>query len=144
MNKKLSLISIGFILLAAGIADLLSLIPFVGILTGTVFWILISVFLWKKGYGFVNGRRLATGGISMLAEWIPAIQAFPLTLVGAVVLIFLIKAEEKTGIRIPLKGKGGSSVGEATNTPKRTPLNQDGVRQPRQSISTGEMPTDNI
>ncbi len=91
-----------WVALAAG-ADLFSLIPFVGDISGPVFWVCASIYLWKKGCGLINARRLAATLISMVAEMIPAIQEFPITILGIVVVIALIRLEDRTGLGLMKK-----------------------------------------
>ena len=80
--------------------DLISLIPIAGDVVGPVFWGGVMVYLWNKGYGLMNGRRLAASGISMVAELIPGIQELPAITAGILIVIFMLKAEEKTGISV--------------------------------------------
>lgn len=95
-----------FWLISATVADLLSLIPFVGDIVGPLFWICFSIYLWKIGCGFLNARRLATEIISAVGEMIPVVQEFPLILVGTILVILMIVFEDKTGIKVmPTKGK---------------------------------------
>jgi hypothetical protein len=107
------------------LADLLSLIPFVGDISGPVFWVCASVYLWKIGCGFVNAKRLATGAISTIAEMIPAIQAFPMTLAGIIIVIVMVRTEDKLGM---------SKTISAMNGHASRPLNQDGIRLPAQAM----------
>jgi len=120
---------------AAIIADLITLIPFAGDIVGPLFWICVSIYLWKIGCGLLNARRLATSVISMIAEMIPGAQEFPLLVLGMLAIILMIRIEDKTGVNISgklgKKGAGGH-VKDGVNPPKmqQAPLNQDGVRAP--------------
>lgn len=133
-NKKyrMGMLGIVFWLGLAIIADLASLIPFVGSVVGPIFWVIFSIYLWKIGCGFVNARRLATGSLSMVAEIIPGIQELPLVVVGVIIVIFMVRAEDKTGISLtPHSGKITKLNGSNARLPeKRVPLNVDGIRMP--------------
>lgn len=112
----------------AAIFDLISLIPITGDFLGPIFWIGVSIFLFMRGYGFVNARRLVTSGISLVVELIPAAQAFPALILGSVMLISILKAEDK-GLPVSAatgaKNVGGVRAAEAVHR-----LNRGGVRLP--------------
>lgn len=117
---------------SAIIADLLTLIPLVGILVSPIYWVLINIYLFKSGFGFMNGKRLATSGISAIAEIIPAIQALPTITLATIIIVATIRIEDKAGISLgsisggPHLNSGG--VRRATQT--QQPLNQGGTRPP--------------
>ena len=150
-----------FWVLLAFIFDLFSLIPFVGDVLGPIFWIAVSVYLWKIGCGFLNGRRLAVEAVSLVAKMIPIIQELPIELTaGIIAIIFLVRLEDATGakilptgkqkIRMPKVNNLGRGPGETrtgnSNQPARdpsktysgstvkqsAPLNVGGMRQPSQ------------
>lgn len=127
----------------AALADLFSLIPFVGDIVGPIFWICASIYLWKVGCGLLNARRLATSLISMVAEMIPIVQEFPLILAGMIAVIVMVRAEDKTGISVPgIGGKktGSSLVQNGVNPPhqQQIPLNQGGVRAPSGGLQSNK------
>ena len=124
-----------FIFIAiAGIFDLFTLIPVIGDFLGPIFWVGASLYFWKSGLGFVNGRRLATSAISMIAEMIPGVQELPAILAGIVIVITMTRFEEKTGISVSsiTGGKVGTkmNIGGTRMPTPRTPLNQGNVRSP--------------
>ena len=125
--------------------DLLGIIPVVGDFAGPLLMISLTTYLWKKGYGFINTKRLAIAGIDMIFEMIPALQSIPINLIaGTTVILIMAKIQAKTGI--PLTGKGGTSV-KALNTngirqsekviremerqASKIPANQGGTRMPQ-------------
>jgi len=119
------------LMFAAGLADLASLIPFVGSFVSPVYWILVAIFLYMKGFGLMNPGRLATQIVGLVAEMIPVVQAFPAFLIATAALIILTRVEDKTGIQAPLQG--GAASGKPTLGGKPggpMPLNQGGVRAP--------------
>ncbi len=135
LKYRIGAVGIVFLVALATLADLFSLIPFVGDIVGPIFWICASVYLWKIGCGLLNARRLATSLISMVAEMIPIVQELPLILAGMIAVIVMVRMEDKTGISIPGIGdkKSGSHlVQNGVNPPhqQQIPLNQDGVRAP--------------
>jgi hypothetical protein len=88
------------LVVVAIIFDVLSLIPLVGSIAGPLFWVLAGVYFWYKGMGIVNGRKLAVSSISMVAEIIPAVQALPALTVGIIVMLTMMRVEDKTGISL--------------------------------------------
>ncbi len=110
----------------AAFADLTTLVPFVGDFVGPVFWGLTTVYLWKKGLGLVNGKRLAAEGISFIAELIPGVQEFPTILLASIAIVAMSRIEDKTGIKIPTKGASRA----------RSPANHNGIRLPETQTTT--------
>lgn len=107
--------------------DAISLIPLLANITGIIFWVIVGIYLWMKGLGILNGRRLAVTAVSFVAEMIPGVQALPMLLAGTIALLFIIRAEDKTGLSLvkPM------SKGVTPPRLKRNPFNHDGVRPPR-------------
>ncbi|MES3031452.1 MAG: hypothetical protein V4697_03510 [Patescibacteria group bacterium] len=112
----------------AVIFDLLTLIPIVGAVCGTLYFAAFAVYLWKTGHGWVNWKVVVPEALAVVAEWIPAIQALPAIVAGAVIIIAISRVEDKTGISIPLPGK---KPGTTPPRIQKAPLNQGGVRAPR-------------
>jgi hypothetical protein len=129
-SKKIGIMGICILIFIALVADLLSIIPLVGTIIGPLFWILVAVYLWVKGFGFLNLRRAAPMILSTAGELIPAIQALPTILAGTIALIFILKVQEKTGLSLtnPTKGTLRPTVSGG--------LNQNGVRMPTQNLET--------
>jgi len=88
------------ILFVAGFVDALTLIPLVGDFMGPLFWALFSLYLFIKGYGFLNTRRLVTTLTSTIFEILPGFQAFPTIFIGSVIVILLLRVEDKTGLKL--------------------------------------------
>jgi len=106
----------------ATIADILSLIPIVGAMTGPIFWAGATIYLWKAGCGLANPRRLATTAISFLGEIMPAVQMLPLTLTGIIVILVMVRREDKIGMK-----KAPSDQNRREPPPRQVP-NQNGRR----------------
>jgi len=124
-----------FLVCTAIIFDILSLVPFAGTFVAPFFWGCMTVYLYIKGYSLLNPRRLVTSGISLVAEMIPVVQELPALTVGVIVLLIMLRVENKTGI--PLSGTKNSGVKanlveNGINPPRseQAPLNMDGVRAP--------------
>jgi hypothetical protein len=112
----------------AGIFDLATTIPFVGTIMGPLFWIIVGIYFWTKGMGVVNGRRLAVSGVSFVAELIPAIQALPTLIVGIIIILLIVRIEDKTGLSIVKPIKKGVTPPRIN----RIPINSiPGRREPR-------------
>lgn len=118
----------------AGIFDLATLIPFVGIIMGPIFWAIAGVYLWAKGVGMFGWKKLATSVISLIAEAIPAIQALPMLTVGIVVILILIRIEDKTGKSLIKPVKAGVTLPRL----RRAPKNENGVRRPENYTADDE------
>ncbi|MDQ5950609.1 MAG: hypothetical protein QG585_551 [Patescibacteria group bacterium] len=121
------------------VADALSLIPFVGNIVGPTFWIFASLYLWGKGFGLMNLKRLVPVVISVIAEFFPAIQAFPSIITAVVVIIVSIRIEEKTGVSIlknPTKALSTQGIGSEVGKNFRNfiPKNRRQINQ-RQTIN---------
>jgi hypothetical protein len=131
MEKKnrLGILAIVVLTALSIIADLLTLIPGAGNIVGSAFWAIAGVFFWFKGFGFVNPRRLAVGALSIIAEFIPGVQAVPTIAIGMIAIILMVRAEDKLGISLsPLQKKPGVTLPRG----QKTPLNSvAGVRPPR-------------
>ncbi|MBP6858551.1 MAG: hypothetical protein KBC33_01830 [Candidatus Pacebacteria bacterium] len=117
---------------SAIIADLLTLIPIVGIIVGPTYWVLINIYLFKSGFGFMNGKRLAASGVSAIAEIIPAIQALPTITLAMIIIVVTTRIEDKTGISVGSLSSGPhlNSGGVRRAAQKQQPLNQGGTRPP--------------
>ncbi|MES2314615.1 MAG: hypothetical protein V4524_01610 [Patescibacteria group bacterium] len=116
-------------LAVAGFADLITFIPITGDFVSPVFWLCASLYLWKKGLGLINARRLGVELISFIAELIPGIQEFPTILAAAIAIVVMSRIEDKTGFKIPLKGRGTNS-----------PVNNNRVRLPETQTGNSYIP----
>ena len=133
-EKKYRMGSTGIVitLILATLADLLSLIPLIGDAVGPIFWVCISLYLWKIGCGLLNPRRLITEIISLGIEIVPVLQALPSIFIGMIIIIVFIRLEDKTGLKL-LKPASATSGG-------RTPLYQNGQRLPPQIQQMASQP----
>lgn len=126
--------SIAFLVFIAIAADLITLIPGAGTLgVAPIFWIIVSVFLYFKGFGIINARRLATSITSMVVEMVPVIQELPLLTAGVLTLIMFTRLEDKMGRKTA-----------PTESPGPQPLNQGGVRLPeipQEEEAAGQQPS---
>ncbi len=131
-THKIGTLTAFILIFIAILVDLLSLIPLLGSILGPGFWICINIYFWYVGLGIVNTRRLASGIISTLIELIPVLQWLPSVTVGMILVIIMIRLEEKTGISV---------TSLTTRTPGTTPprlrppkLNaQQGIRYPNKN-----------
>ncbi len=128
------------LLVVSGIADIATIIPFVGDLVGPAYWGGMTWYLWKTGHGIVDWKKLVTGGFSIVVELIPFLQWLPTIFVCTAIIIVISHFEDKTGLSLahPL------SEGKKLTLPRqqrRSPANQGGVRLPRKDH---EIAQDNI
>ena len=138
-NARISNKAVASLLGIATVADLVTLIPVAGDFVGPIFWVCVAIYLWKKGCGLVNVRRLVTELISMVGEMIPVVQEFPLIIAGTALVMVLIRFEDKTGIN-PHKNMAGKSGGKMSidgrrEAPPRIPVNQGNVRPPNGGLA---------
>jgi len=94
----------------ASLVDILTLIPFVGTFIGWLFWVLVGVYFWKVGLGFVNWRRLAPSIVSALIELFPFAQEFPTIVAAMVIILTLTRIQEKTGLSLLAPLKKGQKI----------------------------------
>lgn len=133
-------ISIVLIMLAA-VGDALSLIPFVGAIVGPIFWIIIGIYLWTKGMGILNGRKLAVTAVSFVSEIIPIVQELPMLLAGIIAILFIIRVEDKTGLSLMNPMKKGVTPPRL----KKNPFNgKAGIRPPRKSMGREQSEKENL
>jgi hypothetical protein len=143
-RPKLETVQIVGMFAAACAGDLVTLIPLTGWLVTSTFWAVLSIYLWRKGFGFVNTRRLATMAISLVAGWIPVLEALPELIVGVSVVIALMKAEEKTGISVTSLAKGKISMSQAAQTYKYKNGRRESDASGKPPLNTGDtrLPTE--
>jgi len=140
-NRISNLVCVALVAIAL-VCDLIGLIPFAKDFIGPLFWIGVSFYLWTKGMGMFNSwPKVAAMGLDLIASMIPAIQELPELTLGIVVIIILIRFEDKTGMSLvkPLQGKitAGNAVGSLSSggtrlPPPKQPLNSGGVRSPQE------------
>lgn len=129
VNYRIDLASSVLLIMFATLCDALSLIPFVGDIVAPIFWLIVGIYLWTKGMSLLSGRKLATTGISIIAEMIPAVQELPALLLGIITILIILRIEDKTGISTNSIKKPGT-----TNPRNKVPLNsQPGIRLPNKN-----------
>lgn len=135
------------LIFVAGICDFIGLIPLVNALMVSLFWLGANYILKKHGVPLLNGRKLAAVAIDILIGFIPVLQELPEIILGIMVVLAIIYAEDKSGLKFI--GKGGTLVnknklisslapdvnalnikGVRLPNPQARPLNEGGVRQP--------------
>ncbi len=98
-RNRIGLATIIFMPVVALFFDLLSLlIPG----AGAMGWIVIGIWLLLLGVSPFTIKRLATAGVSALVEIIPILSVLPSVTVGVIVIIGMVKSEDKLGIKLPL------------------------------------------
>jgi hypothetical protein len=129
------------LLFAATIADLVTLIPIAGDIIGPLFWIITSIYFWKAGLGFLNGKRLALSTASMIVELVPGFQALPAILAGITAILIMTRAEDKTGVSIGSVTKiGKKKPGVTPPRNQKVPLNSEPRRrEPSKRVIGGEI-----
>jgi hypothetical protein len=126
-RNRIGWISGSILVFLALCADLIGLIPLMESFSATIFWLVAGVILWMCGCGLLNWKRLVTAGTSLAIGWVPAIQSLPQITLGILVIIIIVKMEDKTGKSF-IKQLSQPGVRQPNRVP---PLNQNSVRLPR-------------
>lgn len=133
-------------IILAAFLDLITLIPFFGDFLEPIFLFSFIFFLWKKGCGILNVQRIATELATLAIKLVPALQELPATVLGVVIVILLVRFEDKTGIKFagaiskgglatlnPVQGPANQGGIRAPQTDMRRPLNESGRREPQET-----------
>jgi hypothetical protein len=104
------------LLTVAGIFDLINWIPIVNYIATVGETLVFGFWFWSLGLGWNNPRVLASGAVGLIVSAIPAISALPETILSVAVIIGIVTAEDKLGIKIPIPGTG-TGVGVSTPPP---------------------------
>ncbi len=132
IEHKISTLAGIILVFLAILADILSLVPLAGTIVGPIFWLVVGLYFWNIGMGVINGKRLATGAISIVAEIIPVIQSLPTITVAIIVIIIMTRIEEKTGISVSSLTKRTPGVTPPRLKPPRLNAEQ-GIRYPNKN-----------
>lgn len=97
--------------------DLINWIPVLNYIASFTEAIVFGFWFWKLGVGWKNPRVFASGAVGLLVSAIPALSALPETLLSVAVIIGLITAEDKLGIKIPTPGNLGGGAGGVSTPP---------------------------
>ena len=130
-QHKFGILAICVLVAGALAADLIGLIPFAKDITATLFWVIVSFYMWMKGMGIFSGRKLAAMLTSWIMSVIPFIQEIPIEVTGGIIaIIILTRIEEKTGHSFIKPLMNGKPV-TLPRLKRPTPLNKAGTRAPR-------------
>lgn len=80
--------------------DILSLIPFVNILTVFIGEGLLAIFFRIEGVSVFSAKKALPYLMGFVAEAIPAISMLPALTVETIVIIYLTHAEDKVGVSV--------------------------------------------
>lgn len=128
-KNRIEFTSIVILIVTAILIDILNLIPILGGIVSTFYWMFVSLYLWKTGHGLINWRSIIPESISVIIEWIPALSFIPTVFISTVIIIIISRVEDKTGISITL---GGKTAGITPKRSTRVPVNgTPGIRPPR-------------
>lgn len=84
-----------FLIFLAIVVDILTLIPFLGMVIGWIFWLffyMLIVFILGVS---LKASDLVTGGISSFAELLPIVQMFPTITLGVVRIILSTRKQDR-------------------------------------------------
>lgn len=131
VKYRISTLAIFLVMVIALIVDLFTLIPVVGDFLGPIYWVLMSVYFWKAGLGAINWQKLAPRLVSLVAEFIPVVQAFPTIFVATAVIIAISRVEDETGTSL-MPGKAVAGT--------KKPFNENGVRAAQNTRTSNSDP----
>lgn len=120
--SKISVLKAILCVAIALIADAISLIPYVNIVNGFVFWFSFTVYFWSKGV-----KKLGPNTVAAVVEVIPILSMLPAITLGVVVTIGMQwrheKKEAKKKADEENKNAQKNKRGPQQNrTPARTPV----------------------
>lgn len=99
--QRIDNITAGLMITVAVVFDLISLIPVVNIISAVAATLIFGLWFLLLGIGFANPKRIATWATGLLVEAIPFLSILPGLTIAVAVTIFMIKLEDKTGLKIP-------------------------------------------
>lgn len=89
------------ITLFALVFDLFSLIPFVNFIVVIIGQALLTFFFYLHGVSMFTKKKAVTVGTATVIEAIPFLSIIPALTAQTLIVIFMTRAEDKTGISIP-------------------------------------------
>ncbi len=116
-KKRISGMAAVALLIVAAIFDLINWIPIVNFIASFAEMLVFGYWFWKLGVGWKNPRVFASGAVGAIVTAIPALSAIPETIASVAVIIGLVTAEDKLGIKIPTPGNIGGAGGVSTPPP---------------------------
>jgi hypothetical protein len=99
--QRIGIVSIIFLIITAIIFDLISLIPFVNIVSGLIAYAVFGIWFYILGVGFMNPKRFATAAVSAVIGFIPFLSMLPELTIAVIVVILMVKSEDTLGIKLP-------------------------------------------
>ena len=81
--------------------DLFSLLPFINFIIAPIAWIIFTIWLFLEGVSPFSGRRAAVVMSSFIIGLIPVLSMLPEITVGIISIIFMVKSEDKLGLKLP-------------------------------------------
>lgn len=131
-EEKQNRIGLGMIfvlIVISGFVDLINLIPIVGGLVSTGYWIVLSYYLWKTGHGLFNWKVAVPEIISVVVEWVPMVSFLPSVMAGTLAIVAISRIQDKTGINL-IPSQTFKKMTPPRN--QRVPVNSTaGIRPPR-------------
>ena len=93
--QRIDNITAGLMIAVAVVLDLISLIPFVNLISGLAATLIFGLWFFFRGVGFVNPRRIATWAAGLIVEAIPFLSILPGLTIAVTATIVMIKLEDK-------------------------------------------------
>jgi len=103
-RQRINSVAIIFMVAIAIIFDLISLIPFVNIVSELIAYAIFGLWFYLLGVGFMNPKRFAVAAVSAIIGFIPFLSMLPELTVAVIVVILMVKSEDRLGIKMPSLG----------------------------------------
>lgn len=116
-KSRISGMTAAALITVAALFDAINWIPILNYASSFTQAIVFGFWFWSLGIGWKNPRVFASGAVGLLVSAVPALSALPETIISVAVIIGLVTAEDKLGIKIPTPGNLGGGGGVSTPPP---------------------------
>lgn len=110
-----------FVVFFASGVDFITLIPFLGMVVGWMFWILFYMYLAIRGIS-PRAKNFVTGGVSTFFELIPILQMLPTITVGVVMIILQIRRQDRKKAKAEAEKAKKKSAESKASREDKTPV----------------------
>lgn len=115
-TSQMDVVQLTLMIIVALLLDLASIIPGINFVSVLVAIFVFGIWFYVLGMGIINPVKLAGPFVSAVIEVIPAISIIPSITLSIIITYFLIKAENKTGIKASMISPGAGKAGNINNS----------------------------
>lgn len=115
-TSQMDVVQLVLMIIVGLILDLASIIPGINFFVDFVAVLVFGIWFYVLGMGVINSKKLAGPIAAVIVEAIPAISIIPSITLSIIITYFLIKAENKTGIKASMISPGSGKVGNINNS----------------------------